>query len=89
MGDHRASIKIEMEFHGIKETADMWINYYPHDCCGMDERIISFFKDVYVRGILAYDEMIYESTLKNREIEIKDSELKELARLKAKWEPHI
>lgn len=61
MGDHRASIKIEMEFHGIKDSCDMWINYSPDgEYPEIDDRIISFIRSVYNRGMEKYDEETYE-----------------------------
>jgi len=85
MGDHRANIKIEMEFHGIKEKADMWINYFPQDCCNMDKRIIEFFKDVYVRGMANYCEEMEKIDKENRKDEIERAEKAELKRLKKKY----
>ena len=84
MGDHRASIKIEMEFHGIKDKCDMWINYYPHECCGMDKRVIEFFESVYERGMHVYDGLIADAEKDQRE----KSEREELARLEQKYRPH-
>ena len=82
MGDHRASIKIEMEFHGIKDKTDMWINYWPHECCGMDKKVIDFFDSVYRRGMEKYDENIaeYEKDVQERK------EKEEYLRLKKKFD---
>ena len=55
MGTHRASIKIKMEFHGVKDDCDMYINYLPTECCGMDERVIDFFSRIYEKGMEKYD----------------------------------
>lgn len=43
MGDHRANIKIEMEFHGVTDKADMWINYCDSDGRGVDSRVTEVF----------------------------------------------
>lgn len=86
MGDHRASIKIEMEFHGVKDSCDMWINYTPTDCCNMDSRVLKFFERIYNQGMAKYDAEVaayeWERTKEQREAE----ERSELARLKAKYE---
>ena len=56
MGDHRASIKITAEMHGIKREADMWINYCDwQNSCGIDERIIEFFQEWSEEAMIAYD----------------------------------
>lgn len=66
MGDHRASIKIEMEFHGIKDKCDMWLNYYPQECCRMDKRVVDFFNSVYERGRAVYDQQMASMTPEER-----------------------
>lgn len=86
MGDHRASIKIEMEFHGVKDSCDMWINYYPTGCCDVDERVTEFFKRIYNQGITKYEEMVCASEKEEHDRNEKANELAELARLKAKYE---
>ena len=68
MGDHRASIKIEMSFHGIEDKTDMWINYWPQECCNMDKRVVDFFNSVYERGMKKYT--------KNTEAYLREQELK-------------
>jgi hypothetical protein len=45
MGDRRASIKIEFSMHGETKEADMWINWSPSDCNGVDQRILDFFSE--------------------------------------------
>jgi hypothetical protein len=55
MGDHRASIKITAEMHGIKRETDMWINYYPHNDDNVDNRIINFFISWYEEAMAAYE----------------------------------
>ena len=81
MGDHRANIKIEMEFHGEKKTAEMWINYFPEECCGMDKRVVEFFQEVYEKGMKKFDHILE----KQREKEIENEEKMELERLQKKY----
>jgi hypothetical protein len=78
MGDHRASIKIEVEFHGVKDKADMWINWVQP----MPSSVSDFLEDVYQRGIAKWDEQMEEYRAKQKEVE----EKKELERLKKKYE---
>jgi len=54
MGNHRASIKIEMEFHGVKDKCEMWINYSATEFDCMDYRVVNFFKRIYEKGMDAY-----------------------------------
>lgn len=89
MGDHRASIKIEMTFHGIKDSVDMWINYFPEECCSMDKRVVEFFKSVYERGMDEYEEKLFEAQREYREQEIERTERETLKRLKDKYEPPL
>ena len=88
MGDHRISIKMEVKFHGVEETADWWLNWsdYSSECHGVDQRVIDFFRDIHERGMEKYNDMIYESQKESRERLQRDTELKELARLKDKYE---
>ena len=83
MGDHRASIKIEMSFHGIKDKCDMWINYYPNDCCGIDNRIVEFINRIHREGMDKWDEQMAVS----RSCEFERQERALLASLKDKYEP--
>ena len=84
MGDHRASIKIDMSFHGVKDSCDMWINYdgLSGECHGVDDRVVEFIQSVYDRGIGKYqdDQEAYFSEQTEKE------EKEELKRLKAKYE---
>jgi hypothetical protein len=86
VGDHRASIKIEIEFHGIKREVDMWINYWPYGCEyeHVDDRIIEFIRDVYHEGMAQYEEEMARIKECDRETE----EKAEWKRLKEKYE-HI
>jgi hypothetical protein len=89
MGDHRAGIKIKMEFHGIKDDTDMWINYSPHSCCNMDERVIEFFNSVYERGMVKYNELMAKAFAKDNKEKIEQEEKAELKRLKKKYESNV
>jgi len=85
MGDHRASIKIKMEFHGIKDSVELDINYFPGSSDGVDERVIEFFRSVYDRGIAKYDNMIADMYEKQAQDQIEEAERKQLAQLKKKY----
>lgn len=91
MGDHRASIKIEMDFHDKIEKADMWINYSPGPE-GVDERVMNFFRKAYRDGMNRWEEKEFEYQVKKYAERIKEeesitrNELAELNRLKEKYE---
>lgn len=87
MGDHRASIKIEMEFHGIKDKADMWINYDPYYCstCNVDRRIVEFIQSVYNRGIEKYEEAQRKYNEEQNKKRIEAEERSTLERLEKKY----
>lgn len=75
-----------MEFHGVKDKTDMWINYSPWGCsCNMDQRVIDFFNDVYERGMSKYNDMVFEMQREDREKEEEEKDLKEFKRLKEKY----
>ena len=88
MGDHRATVKIEMEFHGVKDKTDMWINWSDcfSECVGVDQRIIDFFRSINDRGMAKYADMVYEGQREERERAEREQELKTLAKLKKKYE---
>ncbi len=81
MGDHRASIKLEISFHGITDKCDMYINYFDRGD-GLDQRIADFFVKNYMAGMTKFQDDIWKSQKEQRELEQKQIELKELARLK-------
>ena len=87
MGDHRASIKIEMEFHGVKDKCDMWINYSPDTSAypGVDYRIVDFITSVYDRGMAKYDAHCAKLERESHAQDIERSERAELERLTAKY----
>lgn len=69
MGDHRASIKINAELHGVKKSCDMWINYTPGVCDGVDDRIVEFFRVLYKRGMAKYEEINTKPVRANNSIQ--------------------
>ena len=85
MGDHRASIKIEVEFHGFKDKADMWINYCDSDGCGVDSRITEFFSNMYDEGMSRYRTEMYEYEEAKQELEQEEKDKAEYERLKLKY----
>lgn len=86
MGDHRASIRIKVEFHGKEyDSGDWWINFSP-DSCGCDERVCEFFKGVWEDGYTRYRQEIYVEQKEQREKQEKENDLAELKRLKEKYE---
>ncbi len=86
MGDHRANIKIEMEFHGVKDDCDMWVNYFPRDCCNMDQRVIDFFNNVHEKGMRKYEVIMEKSYARQNKDKIEKQEKAELKRLKEKYD---
>lgn len=86
MGSHRASIKIEMEFHGVKDKIDMWINYSPDGEYGIDNRIIEFVESVYDRGMVKYNKQMDKYWKEQNKEKIEKEEKAELERLKQKYE---
>lgn len=51
--DCKASVKIAFEIYGKKFQTDMWINYWP-DECGVDGRVLEFFRESHDRARAAY-----------------------------------
>lgn len=83
MGDHRATIKMQIDFHGIHKECDMWINWNHWD----ESSVTGWLQTVHREGMAAYDQMVYESQRKERETRERKEELAELKRLKEKYEP--
>jgi len=83
MGDHRISLKVEFEMHGHKAKIDQWVNYTPHYADGIAE----WLREQIEKGMDNFLEAEYERDILRQE-EIKAAELKQLARLKAKYEPN-
>ena len=88
MGDHRCSIKIEMEFHGVKDHCDMWINYGGEtgEVEGVDDRVIKFIRSVYNRGMEKYNDEMDDYYEEQHKEETEKKEKAELERLKKKYE---
>ena len=88
MGDHRASIKIEFEFHGHKEKADWWINWSPDtSCCqGVDQRIIDWIREQAEIGYRRYDEQMAKYWKEEHDRATEKAEREQLETLKSKYE---
>ncbi|MGO9530803.1 MAG: hypothetical protein ACLP3B_06450 [Syntrophobacteraceae bacterium] len=88
MGDHRADVKIEMEFHGVKDKCDMWINYMGDssfaECEGVDDRIVKFIRNIYEKGMTKYRQQMEEYYEKEHAEDIRKGEEREFERLKKK-----
>ena len=80
MGDHRASVKITFEAHGITRKFDAWINWFP-DSNGVDQRVVDFFRETWEECMAVYDEQVEEYHAKERE----RAEQAEYRRLQAKF----
>lgn len=92
MGDHRALIKIEFEFHGKTEEVEMWINWSP-DSDGIDARIREWFREKAEAGYARYEAMLKKRHKEEKAArpasninEEEEDERAELARLKAKYD---
>jgi len=86
MGDMRASVKIEIDYIGIKDKCDMWMNYNPDgECEGVDDRIVEFFRRVHEKAVLKYNRLLDQQFARQHAGEIKEQELKELKRLQVKY----
>ena len=86
MGDHRANIKIEITFHGVKDSVDMWINYFPEGCCNVDRRVTEFIEKVYLKGMKKWDEQQASYFEERDKADKERAERAELDRLKHKYE---
>jgi len=84
MGDHRASIKIQFEAHGVKKETDMWINYYP-DETGVDRTVIEWFKEVWEECLAKYHTLIDEG-IAERAAKEKEERRKQYEELRAEFE---
>lgn len=86
MGDRRANIKIEFSMHGETKKADMWINWSPDDCDGVDQRILDFFSESARQMESKFWEAQEWAASKQRKKAEEEAERKEYERLKAKFE---
>ena len=83
VGDHRASIKIEFEMHGIKRQCDMYINYYA--CDSIDRRVLEFFENAVEDAMDAYNKKMRENNINKIDKEMELHDLEEFERLKMKF----
>ena len=81
MTDFKSSIKIEFEFMGVKDKCDMYINY-SGDSNDVDDRVADFFREVYEKGMINYNNILAKDAEKEEQI----MEKAELKRLKKKYE---
>lgn len=86
MGDHRASIKIEMEAHDKIYRKEWWINWSPEDRDGCDRRITDWFAACWADAYARYDTEVYESQREEREQAKEKADRAMLATLKARYE---
>lgn len=88
MGDHRATIKLEMTLHGKTYAHEMWINYW-EDGDGVDHRVTDWFAECWRDAKARYDAAEAERYQREHAADIAASEKKELERLKAKYEAPV
>ena len=86
MGDHRISIKCEIEFHGVKDTCDMWLNFSDGECEGVHQCLVDFARDVHRRGMDRWYDAESKRAMKDHRERIEAVEKAQLADLKAKYE---
>lgn len=87
MGDHRCNIKIEMEFHGVKDSCDMWLNWWTEssEYEGVDNRVIEFIQRVYNKGMEKYNQEMNKYYQELNKEEIKRKEIIQLKLLKERY----
>ena len=78
MSDHRASIKITVEAHGVKRETDMDINWYAFDG-GVDPRVREFFERWWEDCMDAYNDQIAEAEARERD-KLERAEFKRLGK---------
>lgn len=84
MGDHRFTIKIEMDFHGVKDKCDMNINFYDSGD-GVDIAVKEFLQSVHARGMAKYEAEMAKYWAEQNKKFIEESEKVELDRLQKKY----
>ena len=85
MGDHRFTITIKMEFHGVKEEmVDAWLNW-DGGRDGIDSRIVRLIEDCRDRGFAKFDDDMAKYWAEQNQAKIEETERAELARLQAKY----
>ncbi len=84
MGDHRVSIKINFEMHGLKRKHECWLNWsdgIPEDF----SRMIESWKDEAMERFLQED-MDYQEELRQQKLrQVEKEERATLKRLKEKY----
>jgi hypothetical protein len=86
MGDHRASITIIFEAHGVEEKHEFWINYWPEPDTGVDRRITDWLSSAWQKCLDAYHNNIDEGIEERRAQEKKARRL-QYETLRAEFEP--
>ncbi len=87
MGDHRFTITIKMEFHGVEEEwGPAWLNW-SGGRDGIDRRVTEFIESVRDRGYARFDDAMFKAEEARNKESIERTEREQLARLKAKYEP--
>jgi hypothetical protein len=87
MSDHRFHLKIEFSIYGMNFEWNPDLNWNNHTG-GVDDRIIEWFADCYAQARTAWDHQnMVEDVIRER-AKVEHRERTELARLKAKYEPH-
>lgn len=66
MGDHRASIKIEFQMHGVTTTREMWINWWDGACYELPNSVVDAFREAEDASMAAwrYQQEVAESESK-------------------------
>ena len=59
MGDHRASVKVKFEMHGIKAEQEWWMNWFD-DGSGCDRRIVEWFEEQSRKAMAKYEDELWE-----------------------------
>lgn len=55
MGDHRASIKINFQMHGVTSECDLWINWWRGAWDELPTAVTDFFRDAEAKSMTAFD----------------------------------
>jgi len=57
VGDHRATIKIEFNMHGVTSKTDLWINWWPGCAAdGFPTALRDFFDEAEAKSMAAFHE---------------------------------
>lgn len=86
MGDHRFDCEITFRFHDkTYKFGPCWLNYASGEVDGLDDRILTFFRDAYEDGMARYAAACRAEESERNKARIECRERDELARLKAKY----